>query len=204
MENHHYYINRELSFLKFNKRVLEEAGDKTVPIFERFKFISIFHSNLDEFYMIRVGSLYEKSLLKDDGLRDNKIGWSPERQLKEIFRKTKYLYKESNILFPHVTRLLKENDITLCKYEDLNLNDKKWLKSYFKHEIMPLLSPQIVDTKHPHPHLSNKQIYIILELNYKKKYSYGIISLNKNISRIVELPAGEGRGFRYMLSEDII
>ena len=69
-----HFINRELSFLKFNKRVLDEAGDKSVPLFERFKFVSIFQSNLDEFYMIRVGSLYEKSLLKDEGLNDNKTG----------------------------------------------------------------------------------------------------------------------------------
>ena len=204
MENSNYYINRELSFLKFNKRVLEEANDNTTPIFERFKFISIFHSNLDEFFMIRVGSLYEKSLLKDDGLRDSRTGWTPERQLKEIFRATKSLYKESGGLFSQVSSLLKENGITLCKFKDLDMNDKKWLKNYFKHEIMPLLSPQVMDTKHPLPHLANKQIYIILELNHKKKSCYGIISQNRHVSRIVELPAGKGRGLRYMLSEDVI
>jgi len=204
MENCNYYINRELSFLKFNKRVLEEARDRTVPIFEGFKFISIFHSNLDEFYMIRVGSLYEKSLLKTESLNDNATGWSPEWQLKAIFRETKNLYKESNLLFTRISDLLKENGIKLCNFEDLNANDRKWLKGYFKREIMPLLSPQIMDTKHPLPHLSNKQIYIILELNYKKKNSYGIISQNKNISRIVELPASEEHGYRYMLAEDII
>ncbi|MDR0310687.1 MAG: polyphosphate kinase 1 [Acidobacteriota bacterium] len=204
MKNSNYYINRELSFLKFNKRVLEEAGDDTVPVFERFKFISIFHSNLDEFYMIRVGSLYEKSLLKDEGLRDCRTGWTPERQLKEIFQATKHLYKESGALFSHVSGLLKERGITLCKFNDLDLNDKKWLKNYFRHEIVPLLSPQIMDTKHPLPHLANKQIYIILELNYKKKNSYGVISQNRHVSRIVELPSGKGRGLRYMLSEEII
>ena len=204
MGNYDYLVNRELSFLKFNKRVLEEANDKTVPVFERFKFISIFHSNLDEFYMIRVGSLYEKSLLSDAGPRDNKTGWSPERQLKEIFKKTRYLYKESDTLFSHVSSLLKENGITLCKFKDLMPDDKKWLKTYFKREVMPLLSPQIMDTKHPLPHLANKQIYIMLELNYKKKTSYGIISQNRHVSRIVKLPTGEKRGFRYMLAEDII
>ena len=204
MSADNYYINRELSFLKFNRRVLEEAGDKTTPIFEKFKFISIFHSNLDEFYMIRVGSLYEKLLLKDDGLRDSKTGWTPERQLKEISSEVKNLYKESNMLFSHVSSLLGEKGLTLCRFEDLGPNDRKWLKSYFKREILPLLSPQIMDTKHPLPHLSNRQIYIILELNHKKKTYYGIISQNRHVSRIVELPAVEGQGFRYMLSEDII
>ena len=204
MEDHGYYINRELSFLKFNKRVLEEADDRSAPIFERFKFISIFHSNLDEFYMIRVGSLYEKSLLKDEGLKDSKTGWTPERQLKEIFRETKCLYKESSRLFSHVSGLLKENNVTLCKFEDLGANDKKWLKNYFRREIVPLLSPQIMDTKHPLPHLSNKQIYTVLELDYKKKIFYGIISQNRHVSRIVELPTDKKRGYRYMLSEDII
>jgi len=204
MEDHSYYINRELSFLKFNKRVLEEADDRCVPVFERFKFISIFHSNLDEFFMIRVGNLYEKSLLKDDGLKDSKTGWTPERQLKEIFRETKCLYKESSRLFSHVSGLLKEKSVTLYRFKDLSPNDKKWLKNYFRREIMPLLSPQIMDTKHPLPHLSNKQIYIILELNYKKKDYYGIISQNRQISRIIELPTDKKRGYRYILSEDII
>jgi len=204
MGDDNYYINRELSFLKFNKRVLEEADDNATPIFEKFKFISIFHSNLDEFYMIRVGSLYEKLLLKDDGLRDSKTGWTPERQLKEISREVKNLYKESNMLFWHVSGLLGEKGLNLCRFEDLGPNDRKWLKSYFKREILPLLSPQIMDTKHPLPHLANRQIYIILELNHKKKTYYGIISQNRHISRIVELPAVEGHEFRYMLSEDII
>lgn len=200
-----YYMNRELSFLKFNKRVLEEAEDKTVPLFERFKFISIFHSNLDEFYMIRVGSLYEKSLLKDDGLSfsDNKTGWNPEKQLKEIFRETKNLYKESDNIFARVSNKLKEHNINLCAFDELDSVEKKWLKSYFKREIMPLLSPQIIDTKHPFPHLSDKQIYIILELSREGKNSHGIISQNKNIGRIIELPDSQG-GFKYILSEDII
>ena len=200
-----YYINRELSFLKFNKRVLEEAEDKSVPLFERFKFISIFHSNLDEFYMIRVGSLYEKSLLKDDGasFSDNKTGWSPAKQLKEIFRATKSLYKESDNTFAHVLNLLKEHNIKMCRFDELDSSSKKWLKNYFKREIMPLLSPQIIAAKHPFPHLLDKQLYIILELNHDGKRSYGIISQNKNINRVIELPNNQD-GVKYILSEDII
>jgi polyphosphate kinase len=200
-----YYINRELSFLKFNKRVLEEAEDKSVPLFERFKFISIFHSNLDEFYMIRVGGLYEKSLLKDGGLSfsDNKTGWSPEKQLKEIFRETKNLYKESDNIFARVAGKLKEHNINLCAFGELDQTEKKWLKSYFKREVMPLLSPQIIDTKHPFPHLLDKQLSISLELNHDGRKSYGIISQNINISRIIELP-GSGGGIKYILSEALI
>ena len=138
-----YFANRELSFLNFNKRVLEESADKSVPLLERFKFISIFHSNLDEFYMIRVGSLYEKSLLKDEGLNDNKTGWSPERQLKEIYKMTKGLYTEADKMFWNAAALLNEKNIKYCKFEKLGSGEKKWLKNYFRREIMPLLSPQI-------------------------------------------------------------
>ncbi|MCL2771738.1 MAG: polyphosphate kinase 1 [Oscillospiraceae bacterium] len=211
--------------MKFNKRVLEEAGDNSVPLFERFKFVSIFHSNLDEFYMIRVGSLYDKSLLKDIGLNDNKTGWSPERQLKEIFRMTKELYPEADKMFLNVSRQLEAHGIKYCKFGELSKDEKKWLKSYFKREIMPLLSPQIIDTKHPFPHLFNKSVYIILELNYENKNSYGIISQNKNTDRIIEIPANldikdkkDGKGkkksaaqdtqsaqeYKYILSEDVI
>ena len=206
MSANDYYVNRELSFLKFNKRVLEEAEDKNTPLFERFKFISIFHSNLDEFYMIRVGSLYEKSLLKDGGsiFNDDKTGWSPERQLKEIFRETKNLYKEADNIFASASALLKERGIAFCRFEELDKTEKKWLKSYFKREILPLLSPQIIDTKHPFPHFLEKRIYIILELHREDRKSHGIISQNRNISRIIELPDNGTGEFRYILSEDII
>ena len=197
-----YFANRELSCLNFNKRVLDESDDGSVPLLERFKFISIFHSNLDEFYMIRVGSLYEKSLLKDESLNDNKTGWSPERQLKEIYRMTKTLYPESDRMFWNAAALLEEKNIKYCKFSELAPGEKKWLKNYFKREIMPLLSPQIIDSKHPFPHLLNKQIYVILGLGYNGKNSYGIISQNKNIDRVIKIP-GEN-GFNYILSEDVI
>ena len=197
-----YFANRELSFLNFNRRVLEESADASVPPLERFKFISIFSSNLDEFYMIRVGSLYEKSLLKDEGLNDNKTGWSPERQLKEIYRMTKMIYPDAEKLFWSAAALLEEKNIKYCKFGELEPGEKKWLKNYFKRETMPLLSPQIIDSKHPFPHLLNKQIYVILDLEYNGKNSYGIISQNKNIDRVIKLPGGDG--FKYILSEDII
>ena len=197
-----YYVNRELSFLKFNRRVLEEAADSSVPLFERLKFISIFHSNLDEFYMIRVGSLYEKSLLKGDSVNDNKTGWSPDRQLKEIFKETKVLYKESGSIFARVSGLLAGQGVRMCGFGELDKAERKWVGAYFRREIMPLLSPQVIDSKHPFPHLLDKQIYIILELSHDGKGAYGIISQNKNISRVVELP-GSG-GLKYILAEDII
>ncbi|MCL2774298.1 MAG: polyphosphate kinase 1 [Oscillospiraceae bacterium] len=203
MKNNDYYINRELSFLKFNKRVLEEAADNSVPLFERFKFVSIFHSNLDEFYMIRVGSLYEQSLLKDERLNDNKTGWSPGKQLKEVYSMTKELYEEADKMFFSVSHQFESHNIKYCKFGELSKSEKKWLKGYFNREIMPLLSPQIIDTKHPFPHLFNKNIYIILELNYENKSSYGIIAQNNNIDRIIEIPS-DGREHKYILSEDVI
>ena len=205
-----YFANRELSFLNFNKRVLEESTDLSVPLLERFKFISIFHSNLDEFYMIRVGSLYEKSLLEDERLNDDKTGWSPEKQLKEIYRMTKGLYSEAGKMFWDVVFCLEKNNIKYCKYEHLEPGAKKWLKNYFKREIMPLLSAQIIDSKHPFPHLLNKQVYIILELTHNGKNVFGIISQNKNIERIIKIPKKNEKEkeneneYRYILSEDVI
>jgi len=203
-DNESYFFNRELSFLNFNKRVLEESADGSVPLLERLKFISIFHSNLDEFYMIRVGSLYEKSLLGDEALNDNKTGWNPARQLKEIYAATGRLHAEADAMFWDMARLLEEKNIKYCEFEKLSDSDKKWLKGYFKREIMPLLSPQIVDSKHPFPHLFNKQTYIILEIAHNGKSSYGIISQNKSIERIIELPHNPGEEFKYILSEDVI
>ncbi|MCL2814464.1 MAG: polyphosphate kinase 1 [Oscillospiraceae bacterium] len=202
-----YFANRELSFLNFNRRVLEEAGEAEVPLLEKYKFIAIFHSNLDEFYMIRVGSLYEKSLLCDEALNDNKTGWSPERQLREIYGATGGIYEKADKMFWDTTALLEEKNIKYCKFENLGENEKKWLKSYFKREIMPLLSPQIIDSKHPFPHLFNKQTYVLLEITHNGKNSYGIISQNKNIERIIKIPGGPDENkpaYKYILSEDII
>lgn len=200
-----YFANRELSFLNFNRRVLEESGEPEVPLLEKYKFTAIFHSNLDEFYMIRVGSLYEKSLLCDEALNDNKTGWSPGLQLSHIFAATKNLYAEADAMFWNTTSLLEEKNIKYCSFEQLKEGEKKWLKNYFKREISPLLSPQIIDSKHPFPHLFNKQIYVILEITHNGKNSYGIISQNKNIERIIEIPCepGESR-YKYILSEDLI
>ena len=210
------FLNRELSFLKFNKRVLEEADDGGVPLYERFKFISIFYSNLDEFYMIRVGSLYEQSILSDGGLTDDKTGWSPAKQLKEIFEDTKKLYAQADDTFLNVSNLMREQKINLYTLDDFkkfNEKEKKWLKNYFKREMMPLLSPQIIDAKHPFPHLFNKEIYILLELTPKEsnkadksqRTSYGIIMLNKMLDRIIPLPVNlTGDEYKYILSEDLL
>ena len=210
------FLNRELSFLKFNKRVLEEADDDNVPLYEKFKFISIFYSNLDEFYMIRVGSLYEQSILNDGGLADDKTGWSAAKQLKAIFADTKKLYVQADTTFSSVVNLMKEQKInlyTLNDFKNFSEKEKKWLKHYFKHEIMPLLSPQIIDAKHPFPHLFNKEIYILLELKPKdsnktteiSKISHGIIMSNKILDRIIEIPESLTEGtHKYILSEDLL
>jgi polyphosphate kinase len=124
-----FFANRELSFLNFNRRVLEESSDKSVPLLERFKFISIFHSNLDEFFMIRVGSLYEKSLLKNEGLNDNKTGWSPERQLREIYRAVKSLYPEAGRLFWNASAALRERGIEYAKFGELEADGLKIISS---------------------------------------------------------------------------
>lgn len=142
--------NRELSWLKFNDRVLSEAMDETVPILERLKFISIFTSNLDEFFMIRVGSLFDLANLEKKNI-DNKSGLSPKEQLIRIFEEVRPLYHKREQLFYEVESQLRLHGISYLKYNELEETEKKLVKQYFKISIAPILSPQIIDTHHPEP-----------------------------------------------------
>lgn len=199
-----YFLNRELSYLKFNLRVLREVDDNTVPLLEKLKYLAIFCSNLDEFFMIRVGSLYEQSLIKG-GPVDNKTGWNSERQLKEIFKKVKGLYSYYADSYEKVFARLKEHGIRQLKFDDLSSEQKKWVKAHFKKHILPLLSPQIIASKHPFPHLYNKAVYIIAELKHESSSSFGIIPLPRNAERVIQLPVELcGGEFGFILAEEVI
>ena len=196
-----YTQNRELSWLKFNDRVLEEAEDTNVPLLERLKFISIFTSNLDEFYRVRCGSLYDLSLIDNDYV-DNKTGLSAQDQLYAIFERTKFLYKRRDDVFKSLNHLLKENDIFDLDLDDLTKKETKFINKYFFDSIYPLLSPQVIDVHHPFPHLLNKSLNIMLIL--KNKYDeilFGLIPVPSSLPKIIYSPK---HGMRFILLEKII
>ena len=175
--------NRELSWLKFNDRVLEEAEDDSVPLLERLKFISIFTSNLDEFYMIRCGRLYDLSI-NDDDYSDNKTGLNAQDQLDAIYDRTKILYKRRDDVFKSLNFLLKEVGIHDLDFDDLTKNETKFIDKYFYNNIFPVISPQIIDIQHPFPHLINKSLYVILTLTNNHETLYGLIPIPSSLPKI--------------------
>ena len=158
-----YTQNRELSWLRFNERVLEEAREKDVPAFEKLKFISIFTSNLDEFFMIRVGSLYDQTFLPQPQI-DNKTGMDAAEQLSEIFRAVAPLYKKRDKIYREVAGLLCEKGIAHPQMESLTAEERSFAEKYFIADVLPVLSPQIINAHHPFPHLVNKALYIVLQM----------------------------------------
>ena len=139
-----YTQNRELSWLRFNQRVLEEARDESVPLMERMKFVAIFTSNLDEFFMIRVGSLYDMAAV-DNRKLDIRSGMTPEQQLDAIYRAVAPLYKERDKTYAEIKKQLQPYGVCGLDIKDLEQQEKKYVKKYFKEQILPVLSPQIVD-----------------------------------------------------------
>ena len=192
--------NRELSWLKFNDRVLEEAEDDSVPLLERLKFISIFTSNLDEFYMIRCGRLYDLSINNDD-YTDNKTGLNAQDQLDAIFDRTKILYKRRDDVFKSLNFLLKEGGIHDLDFDDLTKNEIKFISKYFYNNIFPVIKPQIIDIQHPFPHLMNKSLYVILTLKNNHKTLYGLIPIPSILPKIFYFPSNK---IHYILLEKII
>ena len=194
-----YTQNRELSWLRFDQRVLEEARDKSVPLLERMKFVAIFTSNLDEFFMIRVGSLYDM-VQTDEKHRDSRSGMTPQEQLDAIYEAVAPLYKERDKTYTEIKKELSPYGICGLDFKELEADEKKYVKKYFKEQILPVLSPQIVDSSHPFPHLLNKDIYVTASLN-KKEQMFGIVPVPTYVSDILMLP---GHDIRYIRMEKVI
>ena len=192
--------NRELSWLRFNQRVLEEARDETVPLMERMKFVAIFTSNLDEFFMIRVGSLYDMSLT-DNSTIDSRSGMNPKEQLDAIFAAVAPLYKERDKTYSEIKKLLNPYGVCGLSIKELEQQEKKYVKKYFKDQILPILSPQIVDANHPFPHLLNKELYVIASLKQNGTSMIGIVPVPQFVSDILYLP---GHDIRYIRMEKVI
>jgi len=192
--------NRELSWLRFNDRVLEEAEDGSVPLLERLKYVSIFTSNLDEFYMVRCGSLYDLSLINEDYV-DNKTGISAQDQLDAIYDRSKFMYKHRDDVFKSVNSLLKEHGIHDLDFNDLTKSETKFINKYFFNYIFPVLSPQIIDVQHPFPHLLNKSLNLMCIMKNKGEILYGLIPIPSSLPKIIYSP---NDGMRFILIEKII
>ncbi len=195
-----YTQDRELSWLKFNERVLMEAGKKNVPVFERLKFLEIFTNNLDEFFMVRVGSIHEMMLIHDNH-RDIRSNLTPQEQLEKIIESVKPLYKLRDKIFEQVSEELEKRDIKKCSFKGLQKGEKEYLKDYFEAMLLPILSPFVIGRQHPFPHIPNKGIHVGLMLKKKEKVSFGIIKMPKSVDRIIFLP---GKGNRYILLEEVM
>ena len=196
------YMNRELSWLKFNERVLEEAENPEVPLCERMTFVSIYQSNLDEFFRVRVGSLQDQMLISTE-IRENKTKMTSAEQIHAIIKEVKKLNQRKDKAYEKLMKKIEEYGITLINHASAKSEEKKFLEKYFMKEIMPLSSPTIVGKRQPFPFLKNGEIYAVVVLETRnKKERIGIIPCSNNmLTRMVELPGGKGR---YMLIEDLI
>jgi polyphosphate kinase len=195
-----YTQNRELSWLKFNERVLEEAADLDVPLLERLKFIAIFTSNLDEFFMIRVGSLFDLSLM-DFKNRDIRSNMTPKEQLDAIYSATAPLYQKKTTVYKSIKEGVKHFGIYPLDYSDLEKSEVKYIKDYYYQEIEPILSPQIVDSHHPFPFIANKSLTILFLLKFKGRNTLGVLPVPDSLPEVVFLPGAE---IRYIRTEKIL
>ena len=195
-----YTQNRELSWLQFNARVLAEAEDENVPLLERFKFLAIFTSNLDEFFMIRVGSLCDMAAV-DKEHTDSKSGLTAKEQLHLIYKAVEPLYARRDAAFSDVDSKLSAIGLRRLTMDSLAPDEQKYIKRYFKDIIAPVLSPQIVDSHHPFPHLEGKVLHIAALLSHKKTERLGLLPVPASLPPLVFLPETPSR---YILTEDIL
>lgn len=196
-----YYQNRELSWLKFNERVLLEAEDNNVPLCEKLTFASIFQSNLDEFFMVRVGSLYDQMRFSQDK-SDNKTNMTAKEQLTAIFKESRELTRKKDAVYRNLMLQLDDYGIKILNFNDIDYSDAVYLEKYFKESVLPLLSPQIVGKKQPFPFMKNKEIYAVALLGKKNSDKVGIVPCSNGVfSRLVPIPSDNKK---FMLVEELI
>ena len=199
-ENYHYTQNRELSWLRFDQRVLEEAADPAVPALERLKFVSIFSSNLDEFFMVRVGSLFDIARISPEET-DNKTGLTAAQQLHRIYCTVPELLTMKAEIFQAVTEQLRQSGIEDLTMDRLEGPESKLCSRFFKDEVLPILSPILIGPHHPVPHLINKALYAAALLEDKKgRKAVGIVPLPESLPPYVLMPDG----LRFVRTETIL
>ena len=195
-----YMHNRELSWLKFNERVMEEAACAETPLLERLRFLSIFTSNLDEFFMVRVGSLVDLMAYMPD-ITDGKTGMTPRDQLQAIYPEVGRLMLRRDALFAELTELLRQAGVEQLRMSQLKKNQLKAVEAYFTREVLPVLSPQIIDARHPFPHIANKQLTIACNLRRGDQSHFGMIPVPTAVGRMF-FP--EEDKCRFVLIEDML
>lgn len=195
------YMNRELSWLKFNERVLEEAENKKVPLCERLTFASIYQSNLDEFFRVRVGSLVDRMLLGGK-IRDNKTKMTAKEQIEAVLHQVMKLNRRKDAVYDAIMGQLEDYGVRLVDFRKISKKESEYLEKYFLNEIAPVISPTIVGKRQPFPFLKNNEIYAVVVLQTKSgKEKLGIIPCsNTGFKRLVELPTAG----TYMLAEELI
>ena len=201
MADQRCYANRELSWLKFNQRVLEEAQDPANPLCERLSFLSIFQSNLDEFFMVRVGSLFEKMQVSEK-IRENKTNMTCREQLSAIFERVRQMLHDKDNTYRDLQNCLKTEGVEIVDFHTISQQEADYLQSYFRSEIEPLLSPQIISKKQPFPFLQNKEIYAVVVLEKKDSEKIGIVPCSSPVfPKYVSLPNQKNR---FILTEELI
>jgi polyphosphate kinase len=201
----HRYINREISWLKFNLRVLSEAGNKNIPLLERVRFLSIAANNLDEFFMVRVAGIFNQIRERVDVVSTD--GLNPEQQLDKIIDTTKFLLKKSNDVWANLKVNLNKEGIFFVRYNELNISEKIRLGKYFREYIYPVLTPMIIDPAHPFPFIPNQGLFVVMSLKKKKKNKnkkrFSLILIPKKIERFFNISKKEGIK-KYISTEHII
>ncbi len=196
-----HFINRDLSWLKFNLRVLEEAENEDTPLFERLNFISIYHSNLTEFLRVRVGSLYDRALLKKDEI-DPRSGMNTKEQLAAISKEISGITPRKNRALMNVLAQLEKHGVFYKSGKKLNKYEERFLERYFERNVQPLLSPHIIDKHHPFPFLQNDVVYIAVLLKTKSGSNrLGIIPASGYFERLLFLPS---KYVKFTLIENLI
>lgn len=202
MSKNNVYMNRELSWLKFNERVLEEAESESVPLCERLSFISIYQSNLDEFFMVRVGSLIDQMTLSPN-VKDNKTQMTPKEQIKAISESVAVLNRRKDAAYESLMKKIEDCGIKIVDFHKISKKKSECLETYFDEEVAPLIAPTMVGKKQPFPFLKNREIYAVAVLEGKNgKEKLGIIPCTSSVvPRLIALPEQSGV---FMLSEELI
>lgn len=200
-ESGRYMQNRELSWLQFNERCMRQAKDSSNPLLERLRFLSIFTSNLDEFFMVRVGSLIDMLPLGKK-YTDDKTGETAEEQLTKIYDRVRILYAQRDAIYQELEKEFRIKGVFRLKYEEMTASEQEYVENYFSNSILPMLSPMLVDPQHPFPHLSNKGVEICVRLRKKKGEEYfAFLPVPVDLPQILYLP---GPGVRYIGMEDLL
>lgn len=200
------FKNRELSNLEFHQRVLFQAADVKVPFLERFKFLSIFYNNIEEFFMTRVSSLYEDKFDSNKN-KDEITHMTPKKQIHLICNKTLELFNQSDVIYFELIEILRNQYLDYIDINALDENQKKYVENFFYNNIFPLLSPQIIDKHHPFPFLKNRGIYVYVELRDKKKdaIKVGIIPVPETFNSMFFLKSFNNSNIKkFILIEDIV